>query len=76
MKKAKKILAVFLALAMTLSLVACDSNSGTGSDTSTVYVEVTSDPGNYQPSTRNAGATSVFLLNVYEGLFEKAYSGE
>lgn len=76
MKKAKKILAVFLTLALTLSLFGCDSNSGTGSDTSTVNVEVTSDPGNYQPSTRNAGSTAVFLLNVYEGLFEKAYSGD
>lgn len=44
--------------------------------TSTIYVEAASDPGNYQPSTRNAGATQVFLLNVYEGLFERAYSGE
>ena len=43
---------------------------------STVYVEGASDPGNYQPSTRNAGATQVFLLNVYEGLFERAYNGE
>ncbi|MDE7048808.1 MAG: ABC transporter substrate-binding protein [Lachnospiraceae bacterium] len=43
---------------------------------STIYVEAASDPGNYQPSTRNAGATQVFLLNVYEGLFERAYSGE
>ena len=53
-----------------------ESEGGNTQGTSTVYVEAASDPGNYQPSTRNAGATQVFLLNVYEGLFERAYSGE
>ena len=59
-------------------------DAGAGSETtgeeaqgmSTVYVQVASEPGNYQPSTRNSGSTQVFLLNVYESLFERAYSGE
>lgn len=55
---------------------ASNTAGGSGQGKSTVYVEAASDPGNYQPSTRNAGATQVFLLNVYEGLFERAYSGE
>ncbi len=64
--------------------VAAGKDAGAGSETtgeeaqgmSTVYVQVASEPGNYQPSTRNSGSTQVFLLNVYESLFERAYSGE
>ena len=63
---------------------AAGKDAGAGSETtgeeaqgmSTVYVQVASEPGNYQPSTRNSGSTQVFLLNVYESLFERAYSGE
>ena len=43
---------------------ASNTAGGSGQGKSTVYVEAASDPGNYQPSTRNAGATQVFLLNV------------
>ena len=89
-KRWKKLTALMTATAMVFALVGCggkDTESsgvsteagtegGSEQGSSTVYVQVASEPGNYQPSTRNSGSTQVFLLNVYESLFERAYSGE